>query len=167
MKTIRYTTTVDADVRYSQTQFDFEVDVYLHSPDGWESQGYTFERSNRPDIEIHLSSPATTKRVGCSESLSCAELGGKHMYLNAMRWTSGSKESRLSLSDYRQYMVSHEMGHILGHDHETCGGAGQPAPIMMQQTLGIGECSPNTKVAQSGFRSHADFSSRSLSKPSR
>lgn len=38
------------------------------------------------------------------------------------------------------------MGHILGYDHVKCPGKGHPAPIMMQQTLGIGECSPNTKL---------------------
>jgi len=43
-------------------------------------------------------------------------------------------------------MVSHEMGHILGHQHEKCTHKGYPAPIMMQQTLGIGKCSPNTAV---------------------
>ena len=147
MKQIRYTTRVDIDVQYSLQDFTREIDIYLADPDGWESKGYQFVRADTRDaIRIHLSSPATIRKVGCDGKLSCAELGGKSMYLNAMRWTQGAAPSRLPLDEYRQYMVSHEMGHILGHDHAKCGGVGQPAPIMMQQTLGIGECSPNTRV---------------------
>lgn len=151
MKTIRYTTLVDADVRYPAKQFAEEVAMYLSDPDGWESQGYRFEPVDRkPDVVIHLASPATLLKSGCKDaSLSCAEMGGRMMYLNSMRWTQGSAASRLPLEEYRQYMVSHEIGHILGHDHEKCAGPGQPAPIMMQQTLGIGSCSPNSKVTLS------------------
>jgi hypothetical protein len=58
----------------------------------------------------------------------------------------GAPASKLTLDDYRQYMVSHEMGHILGHDHVTCPSPGAPAPIMLQQTKGIGKCKPNTKL---------------------
>ncbi len=68
------------------------------------------------------------------------------MYLNANRWFNGSAESKLRLDDYRQYMVSHEIGHILGHDHEYCPCVGCKAPVMMQQTIGIGKCKPNTSV---------------------
>ena len=68
------------------------------------------------------------------------------MYLNADRWFRGSSKSKLGLTDYRQYMVTHEMGHILGHDHEKCPCKDCPAPLMMQQTLGIGECKPNIKL---------------------
>ena len=66
------------------------------------------------------------------------------MYLNSERWFKGSAKSKLTLDNYRQYMVSHEIGHILGHQHVKC--KGHLAPVMMQQTLGIGNCSPNTAV---------------------
>ena len=109
---------------------------------------YFFEPvSQDPDIYITLVSPETIeKKCGLPSNLSCAELGGRYLYLNSDRWFNGSKESKLSLEDYRQYMVSHEIGHILGHEHVKCPCVGCKAPIMMQQTLGIGKCQPNTNV---------------------
>lgn len=130
----------------NKSQIEYEIVSYLTDPDGWISQGYTFEPGD--GIIIRLSSPATIHQV-CSLpsnlNLSCAELNGKNVYLNADRWFRGASKSKLSLHDYRQYMVSHEIGHILGFTHEKCPCPGCPAPIMMQQTLGIGKCVPNTK----------------------
>jgi hypothetical protein len=144
---IRYTTVVDPDVEYSSKTFANEVAIYLADPDGWVSEGYRFIRSRSPSVVIHLSSPQYLSKNGCHDaSLSCAEMNGRHMHLNFMRWTEGAPASKLSLDPYRQYMVSHEMGHILGHDHVTCPGPGAPAPIMLQQTKGIGTCRPNTKL---------------------
>ena len=147
MKLIRYSVTIDTGVNFPLKEFSRDVAIYLSDPDGWESKGFRFEEvQQRPDVVIHLSSPAELRKVGCDGNLSCAELGGKHLRVNSMRWTQGSKESKLDLEDYRQYVMSHEMGHILGHDHVKCAGPGQPAPIMMQQTLGIGKSTPNTHV---------------------
>jgi hypothetical protein len=157
MKHITYSTSVDEDVikRYNlrntdERQFDFYIMCYLNSPDGWSQDGYFFEPSPHGTIKIRLSSTTTVnKECGFSgEKLSCAILGGTEMYLNAERWFHGSKKSKLGLHDYRQYMVSHEMGHILGKEHVECPGEGRKAPIMLQQTRGIGKCIPNTDVKE-------------------
>ncbi len=146
MKTVRYRTAVDSDVKYDPKKFQDEVAIYLADPDGW-AQWYSFVYTPKGNAKlIRLCNPSTLKQEGCKDdSLSCAILGGDMIWLNANRWLHGSKASKLPLERYRQYMVSHEMGHSLGYDHETCPGSG-PAPIMMQQTLGIGNCTPNTKV---------------------
>jgi hypothetical protein len=152
---ITFFSSIDDDVKkkYSllnsdERQFDFYVMCYLNSPDGWSQDGYFFEPVKyNPKVIIRLSlSDTIAKQCGLSGELSCAELGGKHMYLNAKRWFEGSKESKLNLEDYRQYMLSHEMGHILGKGHTYCRCKGCHAPIMMQQTKGIGQCIPNTNV---------------------
>lgn len=129
-------------------QIEFYIIAYLNHPNGWSTKGYFFEPvSDREDVLIRLVLPSIIeKECGLSKNLSCAEFRGKHVYLNADRWFHGSKESKLDLADYRQYLVSHEIGHILGYDHVKCPCAGCSAPIMMQQTLGIGKCLPNTKV---------------------
>jgi hypothetical protein len=152
-KHYKFRVVVDDDVQKkymirNPSQIEFYVTVYLNDPDGWSRRGYTFEPvSENEDVLIRLSSNDTIDlKCGFSEKLSCAELGGKRMYLNADRWFHGASKSKLSLDDYRQYMISHEIGHILGFDHVTCPCPGCKAPIMMQQTLGIGKCIPNTKV---------------------
>lgn len=129
-------------------QVEFYIIGYLNDPDGWVSKGYSFEPvSTNEDVLIRLVLPDVIKKhCGVPSNLSCAELNGKYVYLNAERWMYGSKASKLSLVNYRQYLVSHEIGHILGFDHEQCPCAGCNAPVMMQQTLGIGKCIPNTKV---------------------
>jgi hypothetical protein len=144
---------VDDDVKLKYTikdsaSVEFYVVVYLNDPSGWTKKGYSFEPvTTNEDILIRLSSPDTvTKICGLPNNLSCAEFNGKHIYLNSDRWFHGASKSRLSLDNYRQYMISHEVGHILGFDHQNCTCEGCKAPIMMQQTLGIGKCIPNTKV---------------------
>lgn len=140
---------VDDDVRkrYSirhPSLIEFHIVTYLNDPNGW---GVFFEPVERgEDVLIHLSMPSQIEKVCGFKHLSCAELGGRIIYLNAVRWFHGAPQSGLTLEDYRQYMVSHEIGHILGHGHKKCPCKGCKAPIMMQQTLGIGECTPNTAV---------------------
>lgn len=143
---MRFRTIVDPDVNYDAERFKQEVTIYLADPDGWARLHDFVYAETGPAKVIHLSSPSTLKNNGCRNgSLSCATLGGHEIWLNADRWMYGAKASKLPLDQYRQYMVSHEMGHSLGYDHVKCPGSG-PAPVMMQQTLGIGKCTPNTKV---------------------
>jgi len=143
MKTVRYRTSVDPDVRYDPEQFAKEVAIYLADPDGWAQFVHFVPGTGK---HIRLSSSKTLATNACGDSrLSCATLGGTDIWLNADRWTKGAPASRLPLESYRQYMVSHEMGHSLGYEHVKCPNSG-PAPIMLQQTLGIGKCSPNTKL---------------------
>jgi hypothetical protein len=153
MRLIKYKFTIDSDVIKEHSisipvQIGYYVGAYLNDPDGWSKHGYFFEPVEQNEsVNIRLSSPSTIKKIcGLPGNLSCAELGGRFVYLNADRWFNGASASKLSLDNYRQYMVSHEIGHILGFEHEKCPCKNCKAPIMMQQTKGIGECSPSTKV---------------------
>uniref|UniRef100_A0A6C0JNM8 DUF3152 domain-containing protein n=1 Tax=viral metagenome TaxID=1070528 RepID=A0A6C0JNM8_9ZZZZ len=153
MKHVQYKFLIDDEViknyRISiPIQISYSIGAYLNDPNGWAKHGYFFEPvDSEEQVLIRLCMASTVKKIcGSSENLSCAELGGRFMYLNADRWFHGASASKLSLQDYRQYMVSHEIGHILGYDHKKCPCKNCPAPIMMQQTKGIGECKPNTHV---------------------
>jgi len=149
-KTIKVRLLIDDDVRkkHDISNIRFLIFTYLNDPDGWAIHGYSFDlvRSHE-DVLLRICTPSTIDAIcGLSGNLSCAELGGKNIYLNSDRWFHGAPKSKLNLDDYRQYMVSHEMGHILGHTHKKCPCKNCHAPIMMQQTKGIGKCSPNIKV---------------------
>jgi len=147
MKRITYKVVVDPDVDFPLKSFTEDVAICLADPNGWESKGYKFVMvKNNPQVFIHLTSLKGLKEVGCDHTLSCAELGGRQMHINVHRWIHGSKLSGQDLYGYRQYVISHEIGHILGHDHVKCPAKGQLAPIMIQQTLGLHGCLPNTNV---------------------
>lgn len=69
---------------------------------------------------------------------------GQNVVLNAERWVNAVPDWATSLTEYRQYLVNHEVGHALGQGHVDCPRPGFPAPVMMQQSKTIGECAPNS-----------------------
>ncbi|OAB88742.1 hypothetical protein AWH69_02860 [Janibacter melonis] len=99
-------------------------------------------RGEPVQVRITLASPRTTDRL-CAPlttrgEVSCWQSG--RAVLNSRRWLTGAPAYRGRLADYRTYLVNHEVGHGLGHGHEGCAGPGRRAPVMMQQTLGVGRC---------------------------
>ena len=96
-------------------------------------------------IQVLLASPDTSDRL-CSPidtpgELSCRS--GARAILNFHRWVHGQQDYADNPTGYRRYLVNHEVGHVLGHGHEPCPGAGMPAPVMQQQTLGLDGCTQN------------------------
>lgn len=59
--------------------------------------------------------------------------------INSVNWLNGVKQSGLSLDEYREYVINHEVGHGLGKDHLTCDGktvVDGRCPVMYQSTRG-------------------------------
>jgi hypothetical protein len=49
-----------------------------------------------------------------------------------------------TLNDYQTYVINHETGHFLGKGHlKHDNFSGGLVPVMVQQTLGFGDCYPN------------------------
>lgn len=124
--------------------FAAEVIEILNDERGW---GVNFALVDGDDFDLRLvlASPATTDAL-CYPSktngiYSCRS--GNRVTINVMRWESATDDYAEDLSTYRQYLINHEVGHFLGRGHVSCPGTGEPAPVMMQQTKGLGECSAN------------------------
>lgn len=77
----------------------------------------------------------------CSTYFSCAI--GSNVIINFERWDTGSPSWSGNLDDYRALVINHETGHWLGFGHAVCGGTGQPAPVMLQQSIFLQGCTPN------------------------
>lgn len=119
----------------------------LNDPRGWGGDGsLSFARSDRPaDLRVVLASPTLVDRM-CAPlqtrgQVSCGR--GGHATLNFRRWVEAVEDYGTDRDSYRRYLVNHEVGHLLGHPHATCPGAGRRAPVMQQQSYGVGACTPN------------------------
>lgn len=77
----------------------------------------------------------------CDNIWSCRV--GNNVIINFDRWSGASPAwngAGGSLNDYRSMVINHETGHWLGFSHRFCAGAGQPAPVMQQQSISLQGC---------------------------
>ena len=61
------------------------------------------------------------------------------IYIDSVNWLKSVPESKLSIEDYRQYVITHELGHALGYDHVPCNkdtAVNGVCPVMYQSTRG-------------------------------
>jgi Protein of unknown function (DUF3152) len=96
-------------------------------------------------LHAYIVTPRTTDKL-CAPYLTRGEVpcqNGSRVVLNAKRWLLGAESYRSDLTNYRRYLINHEFGHALGKRHVDCPGPGRLAPIMMQQTKGLGACRKN------------------------
>ena len=145
----RYYVEVEAGIRIDRRWFARRVHQILADRRSWGgSRRVSFQRvglGRTAHFRVALVTPSTTNRL-CYPYItggiySCAN-GGRAV-LNLMRWRRGADAYRRNLPGYRTYLVNHEVGHLLGHGHLYCPRAGVRAPVMMQQTKGVGSCRAN------------------------
>lgn len=116
----------------------------------WAHDGaITFSRTDGDaDIRMVLASPATVDEncapLTTNGMWSCGRYG-KAM-INADRWINGAEvfeEAGGDLLTYRQYVINHEIGHLVGFEHVDCPAEGELAPVMGQQSMRLNGCLPN------------------------
>lgn len=149
-RVIRYEVQVEGGLPVQPADFAADVARILNDPLGWGHGGTTirFQRVDHGhvDLRVSLSSPRMTDRqcapLRTNGKVSC--YNGRHRaVINADRWLKGSPTYGQDLADYRSYLISHEVGHSLGHHHVHCTHRGAPAPVMVQQTKSLEGCKPN------------------------
>ena len=152
-----------------QGQFRKRVQEILQHNMGWRKWKYAFDLHDQLSVKQSYSRGDTMQRhftltltpdeeisqYGPEfRGMSVANCSQNRVSINATRWKTGAKPNptdpvdAMPLEDYRMYVILHEVGHILSHcshkDHKRACSPSGKAPIMMQQTNGVGAgCSPN------------------------
>jgi hypothetical protein len=148
-KLFRYSIDVENGVQgVDLAQFAGLVDKTLDDPRSWSGHGVAVQRvdSGRIDFHVSLTSTMTVRNI-CGFDIpvetSCyaaAAQGGttvNRVVFNVARWMRGAPAYLGDLDAYRIYMINHENGHALGHNHAHQCLPGGLAPVMMQQTFGL------------------------------
>lgn len=147
LKYIYYKTMVWGTVVADFEDFRAKVAETLGDARGWARMGLKFvEVSEGQDVNIVLSDAASLEGYNgyCSGSLSCTS-GLNEVIINDERWREGTAETMtggMTIRDYQNMVVNHEMGHWLGHyaHLEACEADGGVAPVMLQQSTGLRNC---------------------------
>lgn len=149
--TIRtYRVQVEDGIELSARQAAQEVAAILAHPRGWTNDGvngFRLVADGPADFTVKIATPGTADAI-CGAAglntrgeLNCAV--GPTVVVNLKRWVLGSPQFAGPVTEYRALIVNHEVGHRIGHGHETCPGPGRPAPAMMQQIKGLKGCVAN------------------------
>ncbi|MBC9823754.1 DUF3152 domain-containing protein [Terrabacter sp. MAHUQ-38] len=150
-RVVRYTVELEGGLDVRAADLATKVGSVLTDARGWQTKdGVRFvdvapadaTAGAQVDLHITLASPTTTDKL-CAPlqtrgQVSCHNTG--RVVLNLRRWVLGAAAYGTDVDSYRTYLVNHEVGHGIGHAHAYCGGAGRPAPVMMQQTYGLKGC---------------------------
>jgi hypothetical protein len=123
-------------------QYENLVVQTLSDPRSWSGHGVALQRVDSGDVDFHVSlTSAMTVRNLCGYTVhvetSCYAPVGNRVVFNVARWVRGATAYVGDLEAYRIYMINHEDGHALGHQHAHQCLPGGLAPAMMQQTFGL------------------------------
>jgi len=118
------------------------IDRIIQDEKGWRSLGWNFERtdgnpnyfsfgmgggaSNEPgevDVVLHRKTREEMEELfpqAHLKGLSVTDFGSRpmHIYFDAQNWASVPNGFEGDQEMYHQYLVQHEMGHILGYQHQ-------------------------------------------------
>ncbi|AZM60414.1 MULTISPECIES: DUF3152 domain-containing protein [unclassified Streptomyces] len=146
----RYMVLVENGIDVSASAAADEISAVLADQRGWTRDGtnsFQLVSSGSYDFVVKIATPGTTDQIcGAAGLQTRGEVNcsvGTDVVVNLKRWVLGSPQFDGPIGEYRALIVNHEVGHRIGHGHETCPGPGKPAPAMMQQIKGLKGCVAN------------------------
>lgn len=147
----------------STSDFVSSVLGILNDDRGWPAAGFTFVYNPESDFRLVLAEGDRVDEICWPLRtlgwLSCRN--GSTIALNANRWREATSDWDAALTDYRSYLLNHEVGHLLGFGHparpcaDQTGSTGPVGPaadsaiadatasVMAQQTKGLAGCTGN------------------------
>lgn len=128
------------------------VEQVLADPRGWGRAGFRLVRQPDAPFAVVLAEADEVDRLCLPYDTfglySCQN--GPVVALNADRWRTATPQWTGDLATYRQMLVNHEVGHLLGQHHPPagegqpqCPAPGVPALVMAQQSTELDGCLPN------------------------
>lgn len=127
--------------------FPSAVETTLTDGRGWQRARFRLVRRDTAEYAVVLAEPADAQALcrpyDVYSRYSCQN--GPAVVINADRWRTATPQWTGDLATYRQMIVNHEFGHLLGQHHPkpNCPVAGRPAALMSQQSTELGGCLPN------------------------
>lgn len=155
--TVTYDVATRGTVTASLAEFKQLANATLNDTRGWSRLGVFFQEvasGGQFTLVLSEASQLPSFSEGCSAEYSCNV--GRFVIINQDRWlgaTSSWNAASGSLRDYQHMVVNHETGHWLGHGHSNCGGPGQPAAVMQQQSINLQGCTFNPWPLEGELRS--------------
>jgi hypothetical protein len=134
------------------TAFAATVQAVLSDPRSWTAgtggAAIALQRVDSGPIDFHVTlTTSMTVRTLCGYDIpietSCFAAKGQlaskvnRVVINDARWVRGDASYIGDLAAYQEYMINHESGHAIGHQHAHECLPGGLAPAMMQQTIGL------------------------------
>lgn len=148
-RVIRYDVRVEKGMPVNAKQAGTLIHRVLNDKRSWTGDGSVrwvqVSSGKKAEMHAYVASPKTTDRL-CAPLLTRGKLScqqGNRVVLNAQRWATGAPAYGKDVARYRQYLINHEFGHYIGHQHVDCKKKGKRAHVMVQQTKGLGGCTAN------------------------
>ena len=125
--------------------FGWLVTATLEDPRGWQQASFDLRADPDAHFVIVLAEGDEVDRLCLPHdtygTYSCQR--ENVVAINADRWRTATPKWTGDLATYKEMLVNHEVGHLLGQAHRRCEREGAPAAVMVQQSTELNGCTPN------------------------